>query len=786
MYVQLQNENYGYATATYGDYVAVGNPIFLRYDKTTSPTTYYSGSIDYFRYNKSTDQHDLVGTLFVRGYALDTLLATETPDPLHTEDGGTYTADKDLFIDRVLYLHSLEDGFGVSLDMYGKLLVAGSPYYSASFITQVVSLTVSGSEVDIFDLERTENDTNVDPYVYTLENPHPEYSESFGHAVAINSEWIAVGSPYVSSSKGVVYLYQNDSTGSGHYTWSLFQTITSSNPSLGQRFGHTVKLNKQSGGYSGSMVVGCGLTSSNEVYYFEFVSGSWIESYTFRPTSNILPLTFGTHVPYQPTMSLSNSFGHDVSLYDSTVVIGAYADRTVYEYTGSSLYEQGAVYIFEKCPNRNPTDFYLALKTYGTALTLKNNHLGFSVDTYGGYVLAGSPKSDLLEIIPCYVQGTLGQLHYCDQDLENTLNGQVLLLQKNTASLEWEIVNVYQKKKRFLSPHRNFGQDVSIGERSMVVGAPIFLSGSKQINIPATQSAGVELDDVTGKAYIYNLTNLREEFHVGNVFYRNGKIIIMTSGSAFDGLFSSQAAYRPYEYDLIFKGQRTIQEKQVICNVEPGEFNVSTNPTAIVLASSSLDLNKNGIFDFQDVDVLLRYIQYTLNKTTDWSSSLVTTDDEKSFLAYNQLLWTDTPTLWSSSFNRFENNDTTFVDILDANYDGRVDKTDMAILWKYFSHRLTDHNYAGYINTNCQHQQVTEAMDYLDFLTKRKEVPQIDPTFFEYERLTAADKTGSFLAPMVTTIGLYDGLDLVAVAKLGAPIKLPKTLPINFIIKIDF
>jgi hypothetical protein len=39
---------------------------------------------------------------------------------------------------------------------------------------------------------------------------------------------------------------------------------------------------------------------------------------------------------------------------------------------------------------------------------------------------------------------------------------------------------------------------------------------------------------------------------------------------------------------------------------------------------------------------------------------------------------------------------------------------------------------------------------------------------------------------MATTIGLYDGLSLVAVAKLGTPIKITPELPINFVVKMDF
>jgi hypothetical protein len=39
MYVEVLNENYGYATATYGDYVAVSNPDLRRYTGSLIPTT---------------------------------------------------------------------------------------------------------------------------------------------------------------------------------------------------------------------------------------------------------------------------------------------------------------------------------------------------------------------------------------------------------------------------------------------------------------------------------------------------------------------------------------------------------------------------------------------------------------------------------------------------------------------------------------------------------------------------------------------------------------------------
>jgi hypothetical protein len=58
--------------------------------------------------------------------------------------------------------------------------------------------------------------------------------------------------------------------------------------------------------------------------------------------------------------------------------------------------------------------------------------------------------------------------------------------------------------------------------------------------------------------------------------------------------------------------------------------------------------------------------------------------------------------------------------------------------------------------------------------------------FEDYDLNASLDSTGSFLAPFITTIGLYDdNCDLVAIAKLPQPIKSEPDMPVNFIIRFD-
>jgi len=58
--------------------------------------------------------------------------------------------------------------------------------------------------------------------------------------------------------------------------------------------------------------------------------------------------------------------------------------------------------------------------------------------------------------------------------------------------------------------------------------------------------------------------------------------------------------------------------------------------------------------------------------------------------------------------------------------------------------------------------------------------------FEHWEASGSVDSTGSFLAPFITTIGLYDdNCYLVAVAKLPQPIKSEPDIPVNFIVRFD-
>jgi hypothetical protein len=639
------------------------------------------------------------------------------------------------------------------------------------------------------------------PYLTTIYNPIDTTTSSFGYSVSLNDEWLAVGSPEESSSIGAVFMFRKHN--GNNLSWSLYQTLPTP-PGLGSGdlFGSDIGMNKASSSFSWSMVVGSSKPSSSKAYVYEFDGTQWNNTFTLKPdSSSVYPLPFYSTLPIVSNYpNTQDSFGYSVAMYGNSVMVGAPFDRIIQEFSSSAEYQQGAVYFFERCANRD-YGYYLARKSYGNEKIMNNNELGWSVSIFDQYAVAGVPKINALSSSICYLRGSLFQANYCGDESENALCGQFVLFNKATGSIpdttnvDWDITNVYQVKKSLLNPYRVYGWDSCVSGQFITIGAPMLISGSAtemDLNAATGSFTGSvsELGELSGKAYIYNLKNLREQFYVGNVFYRNGKIVIMTSGSNFEGLQLNSVDSNEYEYEIDFKSRQTVFEKQVVCPVEPGEFNVSTNPTAVVLPHSPFDINRNSQFDFQDADVLLRYMAFKSTETsgapnTDWTSSIIdtTTNEELSVYAMYSASWSGTDSLFSSSYSTINN---TLYNSLDFNNDNKVNYNDMNILWKYFIYRLTQKNYDSYITPNSQNKYLSNILDYMNGLTLRGQPPMINQNFLDYAALSKADPTGSYLAPTVTSIGLYDKTDLVAIAKLGSPIKITPDFPINFVVKMDF
>ena len=290
-------------------------------------------------------------------------------------------------------------------------------------------------------------------------------------------------------------------------------------------------------------------------------------------------------------------------------------------------------------------------------------------------------------------------------------------------------------------------------------------------------------DSIFGKSYIYNLTDLQKNYTVGNVFYNTNTLVINNTGSVLKNLTldptNDQNTYLYMEY----QSQITLFEKQYICTIDSGEFNVSTNPTAITSSVFDYGVINAKTFDFDNLDIILRYINYRISSdgSEKWWNNFISGDIEESIFNF-----------YSSSYFDYEANRLTeplkvkcnTLDF-DVNGDGIANSQDGSAIWKYFIQDFTINNYQNYINQRSKRKNYDDMVAFLNNKTGKFSVDKIKNDFFNYNLSSSYDVTGSYLAPYITTVGLYSGAELVAIAKLAAPIKNTGEIPINIVVKWD-
>lgn len=220
--------------------------------------------------------------------------------------------------------------------------------------------------------------------------------------------------------------------------------------------------------------------------------------------------------------------------------------------------------------------------------------------------------------------------------------------------------------------------------------------GSFVVSYNGSPNSSTEIysfDILTGVLYAAGTFNFPLELSryngastIGNIFYSNGVVILTYGTERFVDTLGEGENYNfgnDGNWDMRFQSTKTIYENEIFLEVNPNEFNYSTNPSAT---------------KFYNNDVYVRkYIPFT-------------------------------PGTLASPTNEYD----------------------------------------------------------LDF----RLVSDFDGTtkmgFDEYEYSSSIDPTGSFLAPYITTVGLYDeNYDMVAVAKIPSKPKSTPDYPINFVIRFD-
>ena len=801
----IYNERYGTSVASNDNYIAVGNP----------PTYDYNPAEGFYRIGEV--------KLIKR-------------DTFNSNYSSSYTFTKSLNAQTIYSTR-----FGESVDLSDYFLAVGNSVLSASVTKgSFVDVYVVDSNYNVISGALVSDNNCVDESINTQTYSNKPLvtltgSNSFGTSVSITNKYLAIGSPSENSKRGQVYIYQFSAS-----KYKL-ESVLTPDPTLYPKqrgFGYSVSLDKNN---QNRIVIGSNQLSQSRVYLYQSSSGGWGLKQTFQQVTGSLSVENSVFNWYP--VSLKNcSYGKSVSIYDKIIVVGAPTDLVYYEYSGSTIQRQrGAFYVYSTNPcDAKPTGSYNFIsKLYGDENTFKDNFLGESVCVYDNKILAGSPKR-YFPFSSIFVSGSLDFYENVSDGNDfgaSTFLGQALYYLVTGSNLvKMTDYPISKRKQNDSSPFQAFGSAVSIYGDNLVIGSPIPLLRDYYLNTPYITESGsalvtnrsldltgsvyLEGCDVTssvvflqieqsvttdtgapvyvalceevpdspytsieGSAFIYNSSDLQKNFNVGNVFYNNNRVVINNTGSGLN-LISRNPA-NPNESYIYMDYESLIQlnEKQYICTIEPGEFNISTNPTSVTGSVINYGIVNKTDFDFNNLDLILRYINYKLTspRSEHWWSNMISGDVEVSILSF-----------YSSSYVDYQSNKLTedlkcilATKTYDVNNDGKVDFQDGNAIWKYFINNLTFQNYQNYTNPNSKRNTYDGMIKFLDNNTGKGSRDYTKKEFFNYPYSSSIDPTGSYLAPYITQVGLYSGADLVAIAKLAQPIKNSGELPINIAVKWD-
>ena len=316
----------------------------------------------------------------------------------------------------------------------------------------------------------------------------------------------------------------------------------------------------------------------------------------------------------------------------------------------------------------------------------KSNVYDIDVNSKERY-LNGSAK--VISIPQIYVGEGIkkGSVYFLDNNVDPYVDDTYgnLISQTGLSEIDFSALNLNNSLFYFTAAGDSF---VSEMDSSLLDPSPWFVdieAGKVEFAINGKlETADISSIDVqTGVIYVKNSTFL-PSLTIGNVFYNQGLIVLTRNLNL----------VLKNDWDLSFKSTKTIYENEYLLIVNQDEFNVSTNPSAVVNVGRETE-----------------FVTGSDNKIKQ-----VVTNPGINYI--RQL--TELPNGTS----------------LDYRYTGS---------WG---------NQKG--------------------------------GFEQSHTMTSVDSTGSFLTPMITTIGLYDDdCQLVAVAKLPQPIKSEHDMPVNFIVRFD-
>ena len=577
------------------------------------------------------------------------------------------------------------------------------------------------------------------------------------------------------------------------------------------------------------------------------------EGEAFEPFTDELTNQFDDSGVFEPDFT-DSSFGFDIDLEPDFIIIGDPTHYRYSQYSGSLdnngdplFFNQGAAFILQ----RGDETWELNRRIFGndgnqpSQNFLFGNSVSIFVDRFAvgafppdqgfqigiNFIITSSEGVD--SVIPEFLPVN----DPSEQEVFSIGSAFIYKINDKRDNFEFEKqVNKNRTRDQFGA---NFGFDVELNSNWLFVGAPfdteLLLSGSQfivsqsgeeilesetaSLNPTAsfiTENVLTEIlpiapdhvlhennveSSISGSVYIYNLKDLQDKHQLGNVFYNTGEIVITSTASIFKDVMSNSGS----GFELRYQGIHTIFENEVVCPIEPHEFNVSTNPKSVLCDPILYDVFcDNGKFDVIDLAYIVEFLSGITPKDI-----LKGREPEPSASIVNE----HTGDWWNENIILTENEDILFQDLntvsnigadeecraraqknlerldsqslLDINGDGSADILDAQILTRYFMGKRGFDLVEGLVTKSSTRKTAGDVVEFLDRMTGANNGVEILPDFAGYLESSSIDKTGSYLAPYITGITLYQGQDQVAFAKLGRPIKKLLDFPMNIIIKWD-
>lgn len=672
-------------------------------------------------------------------------------------------------------------------------------------------------------------------------------ADGFGRSIAISNDFFAIGSPFKNSNSGSVDIYLYTSSNCGYYKYYQTITSSNSADKYFGTSVYIDKYDQDKLVVSSGPITGSKVFVYFRVGNIQSSGSYWTQTQTLSQdtSSKWLRIQGDEDLDWFPINQSNSRYGYSIAVAKNNLVVGAPNDLVYYEYSSSlaltgsqTLRQRGSIYYYA-LPQAGSKQFVLVEKLYGDTNTFKDNMLGYDVDINNQYVIAGSPKP-YFPFSSLYLSESINRYNTNLQSNDfgaSTFNGQTMLynISKRKGCPDQSLLKIATTtpigyRKKLGEAFTAFGSSVALSEINLVIGSPsplnddlylskpyaIEQSGSGQFNCAGDSSDDVlyiRMEDaicncdgydlnsdnsgsivltmesepvsaIFGKAFIYDFADLQTNPIIGNIFYSYNKFVVNNTGSILSDLLKNPLQQLDdYVYGT-YQSQITLHEKQYICTVDPGEFNISTNPTAITssLVGPYCVINKDT-FDFSNLDIVLRYINYKLTSThvESWWDVLVSGDVQESifgFLTSSVVNYTDNR-LTSELICELSNKD------FDVNKDGVINYADAYMIWDYYIQNLTIENYQQYVSPTSKRKKYDDIIYFLDQQTGKGNQNKVKAEFFDYNFSSSVDPTGSYLAPYINQVGLYAGADLVAVAKLASPIKNNGLIPINIVVKWD-